>query len=92
MMKKFISPILISCLFVGSLSLCTIQAEAATKINAIEYKNCTELNKVYKGGVAKDAKVKNVGGKTKYAPFVSAELYKLNSKSDRDKDGIACER
>ena len=26
------------------------------------------------------------------APFVSAELYKLNSKSDRDKDGIACER
>ena len=91
-MKKFISPILISCLFVGSLSFFTMEAAAATKINAITYKNCTELNKVYKGGVAKDAKVKNVGGKTKYAPFVSAEVYKLNSKSDRDKDGIACER
>lgn len=91
-MKKSFLPILISCIIFGGLSLPTIEAEANTKVNAIAYKNCTELNKVYKGGVAKDAKVKNVGGKTKYAPFVSAELYNLNKKSDRDKDGIACER
>lgn len=57
-----------------------------------KFKNCTELNKKYPGGVAKDAKVKNVGGKTKYKPFVSAEIYKSHTKMDRDKDGIACER
>lgn len=57
-----------------------------------KFKNCTELNKTYPGGVAKNAKVKNVGGKTKYKPFVSAEIYKLHTKMDRDKDGIACER
>jgi hypothetical protein len=65
-------------------------AEAAPKPRA--YKNCTELNKVYKGGVAKSAKVKNKGGKTKYKPTVSLKVYNLNKKSDRDKDGIACER
>lgn len=88
-MKKIFSAVFLSVVFIGSLST-PILVEAEAK--AVEYKNCTELNKVYKGGVAKDAKVKNLGGKTKYAPFVSAELYKLNSKSDRDKDGIACER
>ena len=58
----------------------------------IAYKNCTELNKVYKGGVAQSANVKNKGGKTKYTPFVSKELYNKNSKLDRDKDLIACEK
>lgn len=57
-----------------------------------KFKNCTELNKTYPGGVAKNAKVKNVGGKTKYKPFVSAEIYNSHTKMDRDKDGIACER
>ncbi|WP_028390647.1 excalibur calcium-binding domain-containing protein [Bacillus cihuensis] len=59
---------------------------------AVTYKNCTELNKVYKGGVAKAANIKNKGGKTKYTPFVSKAIYDANVKSDRDKDGIACER
>lgn len=57
-----------------------------------KFTNCTELTKTYPGGVAKNAKVKNVGGKTTYKPFVSAEIYKLHTKMDRDKDGIACER
>ncbi|WP_249435791.1 excalibur calcium-binding domain-containing protein [Paenibacillus sp. Marseille-Q4541] len=64
-----------------------IHAESAKK-----YKNCTELNKVYKGGVAKSSSVKNKGGKTKYKPHVSAALYKANSSKDRDNDGIACEK
>ncbi|NBD27984.1 excalibur calcium-binding domain-containing protein [Paenibacillus glycinis] len=63
-------------------------ADAAAKT----YRNCTELNKAYKGGVARSASVKNKGGKTKYKPFVSQALYDANSKSDRDKDGIACEK
>ncbi|OAB30940.1 hypothetical protein PMSM_21210 [Paenibacillus macquariensis subsp. macquariensis] len=53
---------------------------------------CTELNKVYKGGVARSSSVKNKGGKTKHKPFVSQALYDANKKSDRDKDLIACER
>ncbi|OBA09081.1 hypothetical protein A9D36_20680 [Bacillus subtilis] len=65
-------------------------AEAKTKVKV--YKNCKELNKVYKGGVARTSKVKNKGGKTKYKPYVSKTLYDANKKRDRDKDFIACER
>jgi hypothetical protein len=62
-------------------------ANAAAK----KFKNCTELNKVYPGGVAKPGAV-NKGGATKKQPTVNAALYKANIKSDRDKDGIACEK
>lgn len=55
------------------------------------FKNCTELNKVYKGGVAIPGAV-NQGGATKYQPKYSKALYVANKKSDRDNDGIACER
>ncbi|MEC2135425.1 excalibur calcium-binding domain-containing protein [Bacillus subtilis] len=65
-------------------------AEAKTKVKV--YKNCKELNKVYKGGVARTSKVKNKGGKTKYKPYVSKALYDANKNKDRDKDLIACER
>jgi hypothetical protein len=58
---------------------------------AKKFKNCTELNKVYPGGVAKPGAV-NKGGAIKREPFIDAALYKTNIKSDRDKDGIACER
>ena len=55
------------------------------------FKNCTELNKKYPGGVALPGAV-NKGGKTKLTPKYSKKLYNLNKKSDRDKDGIACEK
>ena len=57
-----------------------------------KYSNCAALNKDYPGGVAKSAKVKNKGGKTKYTPKVSSSIYKANKTKDRDGDGIACER
>jgi hypothetical protein len=57
-----------------------------------KYANCTALNKVYPGGVAKSSKEKNKGGKTKYKPMVHAQLYEANKIKDLDKDGIACER
>jgi hypothetical protein len=63
------------------------QSNAATK----KFKNCTELNKVYPGGVAKPGAVNN-GGTTKNQPTINDALYKANIKSDRDKDGIACEK
>jgi Excalibur calcium-binding domain. len=56
------------------------------------YKNCTELNADYKGGVAQSSSVKNKGGKTKYKPTASKALYEANKKLDRDKDLIACEK
>ena len=63
-------------------------ADAAPK----KFKNCTELNKTYKGGVAKTTTTKNKGGKTKYKPYANSSLYEANKSKDRDKDGIACER
>ena len=69
------------------LLLSTTPAHAAAKV----FKNCTELNKVHPGGVAVPGAV-NSGGTTKQEPFYSKALYLANKKSDRDKDGIACEK
>lgn len=65
----------------------TTPANAAAKV----FKNCTELNKVYPGGVALPGAV-NAGGETKKEPKYDKALYTANKKSDRDKDGIACEK
>jgi Excalibur calcium-binding domain len=87
-MRRYITSVLAVGLILGTTS---VNTDAATP-KAKTYKNCTELNKVYKGGVARDSKVKNKGGKTKFKPHVSKELYEANKKSDRDKDLIACEK
>ena len=58
---------------------------------AREYANCTELRQDYRGGVARAGAV-NQGGRTTHQPLYDSALYNANSKSDRDKDGIACER
>jgi hypothetical protein len=55
------------------------------------FKNCSALNKVYPGGVALRGAI-NQGGTTKITPKYDNALYKANRKSDRDKDGIACEK
>ena len=57
-----------------------------------KFANCSELNKVYPGGVAKNSKVTNKGGATKNTPAVKPAIYKKNVSKDRDKDGIACEK
>ena len=74
-------------LFLQTVSGITISANAAAK----SFKNCTELNKVYKGGVALPGSV-NRGGASKYQPKYDRALYLANQKSDRDGDGIACEK
>lgn len=58
---------------------------------AKKFKNCTELNKVYPGGVALPGAI-NAGGATKKEPKYDKALYTANKKSDRDGDGIACEK
>jgi hypothetical protein len=55
------------------------------------YKNCATLNKEHPGGVALPGAV-NVGGRAIYLPKYDKSLYTANKKSDRDKDGIACEK
>ena len=62
-------------------------SQAAAKV----FKNCTELNKVYPGGVALPGAI-NSGSNTKKEPKYDKALYNANKKSDRDKDGIACEK
>ncbi len=82
-MKKFLVLVFCLGLSIGLIS----NANAAAK----KFKNCTELNKVYPGGVAKPGAI-NKGGAIKKEPFIDAAIYKANIKSDRDKDGIACEK
>ena len=65
----------------------TNHSNAAAK----KFKNCTELNKLYPGGVALPGAV-NKGGATKKTPKYDKALYDANKKSDRDGDGIACEK
>jgi len=79
------SVIVILCL--GLAMTAAPSSQAVTRV----FKNCTELNKVYPGGVALPVAV-NKGGATKLTPKYDKKLYAANKKSDRDKDGIACER
>jgi Excalibur calcium-binding domain len=62
-------------------------SQAAAKV----FKNCIELNKIYPGGVALPGAI-NTGGLTTQVPRYDKALYMANKKSDRDKDGIACEK
>ena len=85
MEKKFFRDLLVTILILISTSFSS--SSAAVKV----FKNCTALNKVYPGGVALPGAV-NVGGETKLTPKYDKALYMANKKSDRDKDGIACEK
>ncbi|MFC7528592.1 excalibur calcium-binding domain-containing protein [Actinoplanes sp. GCM10030250] len=91
MLNKLVRGLLIGTLaFSGATAVVSGPAQAAAKT----YKNCTALNKVYKHGVGKKGAKDKVRGKTKKVTNfkVSNALYKANKKSDRDKDGIACEK
>ncbi|MGN6503711.1 MAG: excalibur calcium-binding domain-containing protein [Pseudolysinimonas sp.] len=65
-----------------------------TSAGATTFKNCTALNKKYPHGVGKPGAHDKVRGSTKPVTnfTVSASLYKANRKSDRDGDGVACEK
>jgi hypothetical protein len=86
-MEAVMKRVLVASICLGLIIAFPSQTNAAAK----KFKNCTELNKVYPGGVAKPGAV-NKGGATKNEPTIDAALYKANIKSDRDKDGIACEK
>jgi hypothetical protein len=65
----------------------TAPADAATK-----FANCTAMHKVYKHGVAKSSTAGAKQVRQGYGrPAVKPKVYWANVKSDRDKDGTACE-
>jgi Excalibur calcium-binding domain len=79
-----------ACMSALSLGFAVLPAEAAPPVRT--FKNCTELNKVHPHGVGRpDARDSSSGRKV--TNFLrSTPLYNANAKSDRDKDGIACEK
>jgi hypothetical protein len=56
------------------------------------HRNCASVWREFDGGIAKSASSRNKGVRARKAPTVFASLYNLNSKLDRDRDGIVCER
>jgi excalibur calcium-binding domain-containing protein len=58
------------------------------------YRNCTALNKDYPHGVGRPGARDHVSGSTKPVKnfYINKGLYRANSGSDRDGDGIACEK
>jgi hypothetical protein len=86
-MKEILNKVIVFIL----LGLVSIVSIPTANAGAKKFKNCTELNKVYPGGVALPGAV-NAGGATKKEPKYDKALYTANKSSDRDKDGIACEK
>ncbi|WP_193607275.1 excalibur calcium-binding domain-containing protein [Nocardioides lijunqiniae] len=80
------------CLAAPATAADSAPSASASVAKAKTYKNCTALNKVYPHGVGKP----NARDKTSGTPVTnfkrSKALYQANTKSDRDKDGIACEK
>ena len=88
MIRTIVTALVTTALGLGVASVVISPAEAASKT----YKNCTALNKDYAHGVGKSG----ARDRTKSRPVtnfkVSTSIYNKNSKSDRDNDGIACEK
>jgi hypothetical protein len=63
-------------------------SQAAAK----SFKNCTALNKAYPHGVGRKAARDKTSGTPVTNFKVSNSLYTANRGSDRDGDGIACEK
>jgi Excalibur calcium-binding domain len=66
--------------------------DAASAASARTFQNCTALNKVYKHGVGLASARDRTSGTPVTSFKRSKALYLANKKSDRDKDGIACEK
>lgn len=78
-------------LSVMSVGLMALPAEAASSAPR-KFDNCTAMNKVHPHGVGRPGAVDRTSG-TRVTTFRrDLALYNANSGSDRDKDGIACEK
>jgi hypothetical protein len=64
----------------------------ATAPAARDFANCSELNGEYPHGVGRPGAVDQTSGTPVTSFLVDSALYAANSESDRDGDGIACEK
>lgn len=96
-MQRRKSSVLVSAAFAMLLSLGTVVAPVAQAAEAKPrvFANCTQMHKVYPHGVGKVG-ARDKGTSKNFKPVTTFKrdtaLYKANAKSDRDKDGIACEK
>lgn len=67
-------------------------ASSAEAVTPKKYQNCTKLNKDYPHGVGKSGARDKTSGVPVTTFKVSKKAHDLNKGSDRDKDGIACEK
>jgi Ni/Co efflux regulator RcnB len=65
-----------------------VSGGAANAVTPKHYANCTAMHKVYKHGVAKSSAASRHDG---HGALVAPRVYALNTGSDRDHDGVACE-
>ena len=72
----------------------TTSVIAAAAPAARKFANCAALNRVYPHGVGKSGATDKVKGKTKPVTNFTRNnaIYAANTKSDADKDGVACEK
>jgi hypothetical protein len=88
-MKKVMAGLAVVSVLAAPTALVVGPAEAA---GAKTFQNCTALNKAYPHGVG----LPNAKDKTSGTPVTafkrSKPLYDANRKSDRDRDGVACEK
>lgn len=96
MIRRFIAAVVTaacaSTLFVG---IGAIPAAEAAAGKPRVFANCTQLNKVYPHGVGRSG-ARDKGTSKSFRPVTNFKrntaVYNANKKSDRDKDGIACEK
>jgi hypothetical protein len=65
---------------------------AVPSYGATRYQNCTKLNKAYPHGVGRPAARDRTSGVPVTSFAVNRSVYAVNRGSDRDGDGIACEK
>ncbi len=87
-MKKMLIGLVAATAVVAPIAVTAAPADAAAR----SFANCTAMHKVYKHGVAKSSTAAARQVRAGYGrPAVKPRVYRANLKSDRDKDGTACE-
>lgn len=90
MSRKITTALAVASMSLMPILAVTAPAEASSK--ARTFANCTDMNRVYPHGVGRPGARDRTSGIPVRNFKRSKALYKANTKSDRDKDGIACEK
>ena len=90
MRTRIIVALLTAVVAPGTIGAAVVAADV--DVAAKTYANCTKLNNVYPHGVGKPNAVDHTSGRKVTSFKRSLSLYRANKGSDRDGDGIACEK